>query len=91
MNTPELKVNADGTLTGTVATIVWDAADLYEALAEAGYEQTADNVMKLINDKYFLKTLRDMSVSNGWETMSHIVSDVEGLTKSEESDAQDDN
>lgn len=54
----------------TVCTIVWDSYDVLEALIQAGYEPSEENLAKVLDPKQgFVKTLQEMSVYYGWEIM----------------------
>lgn len=64
----------------TVCTIKWAIADIREALLNENYQDSDENVQKLIKNR-LERTLQEASVQHGWEILSYIVTSTDGLKR----------
>jgi hypothetical protein len=59
------------------AVIRWSVEDLCEALTKAGVEPDTANVNRFLQHPRAARTLHELSVQFGWETLSDIITNLQ--------------
>ncbi|GGG18395.1 hypothetical protein [Paenibacillus abyssi] len=67
-----------------VEQINWRISDVKVALVQAGFKDTPENIKRLLDNR-FSRTLREQSISEGWDIISEIIDGTDGLALLEES------
>ncbi|MES5398275.1 hypothetical protein ABU952_19470, partial [Bacillus amyloliquefaciens] len=63
----------EGDLKMEFANIIWHTEDLELALDNRGIESTQQNIDILLNDPYFVRTLKEWSIQKGWEILDDLI------------------